>query len=232
MRGATIAHKCTEDRAPGKARDDQLSGIAANRRDWFEAHRDAYERDWKEAGLDLIEALAPFAAAATPRLDAIPKIGGSLRRIHRDTRFSADKSPYAPMLHIVLPASGGLAKHLGMHIVIHADHLSFGAGRYGLDKPALARFRARVHEPKDRAALLAAAAAAEAVGSAWDPPELKRLPAGLSADPDWEHLLRRKSVILRGRTEALPGWLFTPDCLPELQRLTEAHLPLLAWLAA
>ncbi|MFC2967474.1 TIGR02453 family protein [Acidimangrovimonas pyrenivorans] len=201
-----------------------------NSRDWFEAHRDAYERDWKAAGLDLIAALGPLCQAGEPRLEAVPRIGGSLKRIQRDTRFSADKAPYAPMLHLVL-ALPGAEKHRGMHLVVHPDRLGFGAGHYGLGPQALARFRDRVQDPEDRAALLAAAARAEAVGSRWDAPDLKRLPKGMEAEADWEHLLRRKSVILRGETAGLPDWLFTADCLAGLDRLIAAHRPLLGWLA-
>lgn len=207
-----------------------LADLAANnRRDWFEAHRDRYEVAWKAAGLDLVQALAPVSAAAVPRLDAVPKVGGSLRRIHRDTRFSNDKSPYAPMLHILLPLVGG-ADHRGLHLVLHADHLSFGAGQWSLPPADLTRFRMRITDPADRAALLEAATRAETVGSRWDEPDLKRLPAGLTADPAWAHLMRRKSVILRGQTEGLPDWLFTPEAIPQLSRLIAAHLPLLGWL--
>lgn len=85
-------------------------------------------------------------------------------------------------------------------------------------------------DPQERAALLAAAAAAEEVGSRWDAPDLKRLPAGLSAAPDWEHLMRCKSVILRG-SMPIPGWLHGPAALPHLEALIAAHLPLLVWLS-
>jgi uncharacterized protein (TIGR02453 family) len=208
-----------------------LADLAANnRRDWFEVHRGEYEEHWLRAGLDLVAALAPVCAAATPVLEAIPKPGGSLRRIHRDTRFAADKSPYAPMLHIALSVGGDRARYRGMHLVVHPDHLGFGAGHYGLSPAELARFRDRVQKADDRAALLDAAAQAEAAGSSWDAPDLKRLPAGLAAAPEWEHLLRRKSVILRGQTTALPDWLFAPECVPRLAALIGAHLPLLTWL--
>lgn len=208
-----------------------LSGLAAhNEKAWFDAHRDDYERDWKAAGLDLVAALGDFAIHATPRLNAVPKVGGALRRIHRDTRFSADKRPYEPQLHLALTLADGAA-HAGVHLVIHPDRLGFGAGEWMLAPEALARFRDRVQDADDRAALFAAAAAAEAVGSRWDAPDLKRVPPGLAADGDWEHLLRRKSVILRGEMP-LPDWLFTPAAADGLSRLAAAHLPLLAWLSA
>ena len=208
-----------------------LADLAANnRKDWFEANRARYEAHWRDAGLALIEALQPFCAIAEPRLEAVPKIGGALRRIHRDVRFSADKSPYAPMLHIVLAPARAPDRHTGFHLVLHPDRFGFGAGRYGLPPADLERFRQRLRKPAERAALLAAAEAATGIGARWDAPDLKRLPKGHEADPDWEHLLRRKSVILRGEMRGPPGWLFTPGCAAEIERLAAAHLPLLAWL--
>ncbi|MDH3264611.1 MAG: DUF2461 domain-containing protein, partial [Paracoccaceae bacterium] len=200
-----------------------LADLAAhNRKDWFEANRGRYEAHWRDVGLSLVEALQPFCAKATPRLEAVPKIGGALRRIHRDIRFSADKSPYAPMLHVVLSPVAASDRHTGVHVVLHPDRVGFGAGQYGLSPEALARFRNRVTDRADRARLLEAAEAARAGGSDWDEPDLKRLPKGFEAGPDWEHLLRRKSVILRGETPGLPAWLSTPRCLAEIERLAEA----------
>lgn len=209
-----------------------LADLAANNsRDWFEANRGRYEAEWRDPGRALVEALQDFCARATPRLEAAPKVGGALRRLHRDIRFSADKRPYAPMLHVVLSPRGA-GRHTGFHLVLHPDRLGFGAGRYGLAPDDLARFRARVSDPADRARLLAAAAAARGAGAEWEAPDLRRLPRGHAADGDWAHLLMRKSVILRGETPGLPDWLHTPRALPEIERLAEAHLPLLRWLLA
>ena len=208
-----------------------LADLAAgNSRPWFEANRARYETAWKAAGLDLLEALGPIAGGGRPRLEAVPKLNAGLKRIQRDIRFSSDKTPYAPVLHLVLPVAGDNARHRGMHLAIHPDRLGFGAGHYGLEGPDLARFRARVCDPGDRAALLAATARAEDAGSHWDAPDLKRVPPGFGAAPGWDHLLRRKSVIVRGEIAGLPDWLFTPAAPAELGRLIDAHRPLLAWL--
>jgi uncharacterized protein (TIGR02453 family) len=63
-----------------------------NNKPWFEANRDAYEREVREPMRDLIEDMdVRFMRFA-------PEIGGdakrSMFRIHRDIRFSKDKSPY------------------------------------------------------------------------------------------------------------------------------------------
>jgi uncharacterized protein (TIGR02453 family) len=66
-----------------------------NERKWFEANRERYERSVREPCLRLVTDLQAPLAALSPVLVASPKkLGGSLFRIHRDVRFSADKRPY------------------------------------------------------------------------------------------------------------------------------------------
>lgn len=203
---------------------------ANNTRDWFEAHRSDYERDWLAAGLDLIAALAPFATDMG--LMAVPKLNQSLRRIHRDTRFSRDKTPYQPWLHLILSTGPDFSKGPGMHLVFRPGGIAYGAGLYAPAPDRLEQLRQRLCVAHDRAAFLAALAAAAQVGSALDPPELARVPKGFAAEADWDHLLRRKSFIVRTQADlAPPHWLFTPAAPDELARLTRAHLPLLHWLS-
>ena len=87
---------------PRQAVDFLKSLKANNNREWFEAHRADYEAHFVEPAMDLIQALAPIAEALDPPHQAVPKVNKSLRRIHRDTRFSKDKTPYHTHMHIVL----------------------------------------------------------------------------------------------------------------------------------
>lgn len=75
---------------------DFLDDLAANNtKDWFDANRQRYEADVKEPCLEFIEAFGAPLATMSPHFRAIPKVqGGSMFRIHRDTRFSNDKTPY------------------------------------------------------------------------------------------------------------------------------------------
>lgn len=77
---------------------DFLTQLAAsNTRTWFTAHRDEYERFVREPFLHLITDLQPALAKISLHFRADPRlVGGSLFRIHRDVRYSHDKSPYKP----------------------------------------------------------------------------------------------------------------------------------------
>ncbi len=66
-----------------------------NSREWFHAHRDDYERFVREPFLQLIADLQPSLAKLSPHFRVDPrKVGGSMYRIHRDTRFARIKEPY------------------------------------------------------------------------------------------------------------------------------------------
>ena len=66
-----------------------------NSREWFAAHKGDYERHVREPFLALIGDLQAPLAAISPHYRAdTRKNGGSLFRIHRDTRFSSNKLPY------------------------------------------------------------------------------------------------------------------------------------------
>lgn len=68
-----------------------------NEREWFHAHRSDYEVHLRQPCLQLIADLQAPLAKVSAQFVANPRpVGGSLFRIHRDTRFSADKTPYKP----------------------------------------------------------------------------------------------------------------------------------------
>jgi uncharacterized protein (TIGR02453 family) len=66
-----------------------------NSREWFKTHQADYERYVREPYLQFITDLqAPLAKISTHYRADPRKAGGSLFRIHRDTRFAGDKTPY------------------------------------------------------------------------------------------------------------------------------------------
>ncbi len=62
---------------------------------WFNDNRHKYEEHVRQPFLRLITDLQPDLAQVSEHFRADPRgVGGSLFRIHRDARFSHDKSPY------------------------------------------------------------------------------------------------------------------------------------------
>src|SRR6202022_2317029 len=66
-----------------------------NHREWFQRNRARYEKDVRDPALQFITDVGPALRKISPHLVADSRpVGGSLFRINRDIRFSADKSPY------------------------------------------------------------------------------------------------------------------------------------------
>ena len=70
-----------------------LRSLAANNeRAWFAAHRDEYETLVRAPLFRLVAALAPAMRTIDAGFETDPR--RAVSRIHRDTRFSRDKTPY------------------------------------------------------------------------------------------------------------------------------------------
>ena len=66
-----------------------------NNRPWFNENKQRYEDLVRTLALEFIEDMSNALPSLTPRFRAIPKkVGGSLMRVYRDTRFAKDKTPY------------------------------------------------------------------------------------------------------------------------------------------
>src|SRR5438046_5613430 len=100
-----------------------------NRREWFNSHRDDYERRVRDPMTAIVERLATDFRSFAPELVASPKI--SMYRIYRDTRFSENKAPYKTHVAAVFPTRG-LAKHEGAGLYFHVstEEVWVGGGLY------------------------------------------------------------------------------------------------------
>jgi len=114
-----------------------------NRREWFEANRARYERYAREPMLAFIADFAPRLKQISPRFIADPRpSGGSMFRIYRDVRFSADKKPYkthvaARFAHVM----GRDAHAPGFYIHLEPGSVFFGAGIWHPDAATLGKIR-------------------------------------------------------------------------------------------
>lgn len=160
---------------------------ANNTRAWFAANRTRYEREVKRPAEALLEAVGRRLETLT---GSAPD--GKVYRIHRDVRFSRDKTPYNTHLHLqwVDPATG-LCHLFG----VSRAYVCAGVGVMGFDKAALGRWRDGIAGPQG-AGVAATVAELAGAGFRLDPPELKRVPAPFAQDHPRAALLRRKGIVL------------------------------------
>ena len=127
-----------------KATFSFLDELAANNdRTWFEANKPRYESLVRQPALELIEAMGPVLEKFAPEFRAEPrKVGGSLMRVFRDTRFSRDKSPYKTNIGIQFRNALGKDVHAqGFYLHVAGDECFFGAGCWHPEADALGRIR-------------------------------------------------------------------------------------------
>lgn len=168
-----------------------------NDREWFDAHRGEWTR---------VKGL--FAATAARLIEGIasfdPSVGG-LRvqdctyRIARDTRFSADKSPYKDWLGLFVAPGGKKSGYAGyyLHIAPAGDRLVGGhmliSGLYCPEPKVLRSVREEVLD--NGGELLGAVRAAE--GFSLDRTNsLKRTPQGFPSGTEYDDLLRLKDFCI------------------------------------
>lgn len=157
-----------------------------NEKPWFEANKARYIRDVQSPALALVVALGERLQAYFPeiRYDTRTNGSGTLMRIHRDVRFSPDKSPYKT--NVAMMFSAGTGKKMegpGFGLQITPNHVDMMAGVFTFSKEMLERYRAAVLNEKLGKALDAAAAKVRAAGTYTIAGETyKRVPTGLPAD--------------------------------------------------
>jgi uncharacterized protein (TIGR02453 family) len=123
-----------------------------NRRDWFEANKARYREHVLEPAVRFVSDFeAPLAKiSASHRADPRSN-GGSIFRIHRDTRFSKDKSPYKT--HLAMQFRHFQAKDVhtpGFYVHLEPGGVFVGIGIWHPDGSSLGRIRAYIIEKPAR----------------------------------------------------------------------------------
>ena len=160
-----------------------------NDREWFAANRDRY-------AIDVEGPMLAFIADFGSRLRGISpayvtdrrRMGGSMFRIHRDTRFSADKSPFKTNVAARFPheARKKVEGVPAFYVSLAPGDCEGGGGVYHTAMPVLTRLRRHiVAEPKRWKAVLDSGL--EVQGE-----QLKRAPVGFDANHPFVDDLRRK----------------------------------------
>jgi len=118
-----------------------------NTRDWFARNKPRYEEAVKGPMLRFITDLEPHLRRISPHFSADPRpAGGSMFRIHRDVRFSKDKSPYKTNVgaHFSHLRGGRDAHAPGFYLHLEPVRSFGGGGLWHPDPPALKKIRDRI----------------------------------------------------------------------------------------
>jgi uncharacterized protein (TIGR02453 family) len=208
-----------------------------NEREWFERHRATYEEEVRAPLAALVEDVDVRLAAVAPEIVGDPR--RSLFRIHRDVRFSNDKSPYKTHAACWFyhgdagrGVGGDTKAHggAGFYLDIGPTTASLGGGIWMPPRPTLDRIRERIDEDPGSLARVLRAPALRRYGGLAEEAMLARMPRGYDAAHRGATLLRHRSFTVgRALTERE---LFSPRLPDLLAREYARVLPLVRWLNA
>lgn len=117
-----------------------------NNRDWFNANKGRYEEDVLDVALRFILSMQEPLAEIAPHFVATPtRIGGSLMRVYRDTRFSKNKTPYKTNVGIQFRHERAKDVHSpGYYVHVEPEQVFVGVGMWRPDSDALRGIRSRI----------------------------------------------------------------------------------------
>jgi uncharacterized protein (TIGR02453 family) len=208
-----------------------------NEKEWFERHRAVYETEVREPLRTLVEEMDVRLARIAPELVGDPR--RSIFRIHRDVRFSADKSPYKTNAacqfyhHDAGRGAGQDADGAGAGLYFQLAHgeCFVAGGMWMPARPALDKIREALADDPDELDRIVRAPAFRRRFKALDREAmLTRLPRGFGEGHAAERWLRFKSFTatrMLTEREAL-----SPRLPALLERDFAALVPLVRWLNA
>lgn len=203
-----------------------------NTRAWFQAHRQDYDTHVRGPFLQLITDLQPALREVSEHYRADPKpVGGSLFRLHRDTRFANDKTPYkrwqgARLFH----ARGRQVEAPSFYIHLEPGECFVGAGLWHPEPVTQRALRQFIFDNPGSWKAVAHAPAFRRRYALESGQKLVRPPRGFPADFEFlEDLKHRNFVAVR----ALDDALFTgPRLRQELEKDLRALAPFVDYLCA
>jgi uncharacterized protein (TIGR02453 family) len=204
-----------------------------NNKPWFEAHHGDYDRHVLAPAKSFVVAMGERLKAIAPSLAAIPRVDKSIFRIHKDTRFSLDPSPYKTNLGIYFWEKDMLRRETtGFYVHLEPPELMLGGGMYVIPPTLLERFRRAAVAAKSGGELTKILDAVQA-RPGWEigGEHYKRVPAGYDATHPNAALLKYTGL-WAGRTTSIPEVFFSARFVDHCLEAFEPLLPLNRWLAA
>jgi len=123
-----------------------------NSKDWFELHRDSYERFILEPSRAFVEEFGEHLMALEPTINFSPKINKSLYKIYRDTR--REDAIAIPIKHrigiIFWQGNHSRMQSSSFYLHFSPDELFVSAGVRWFEKPMLDAYRAYIQKDANR----------------------------------------------------------------------------------
>lgn len=157
-----------------------------NNREWFEENRDKYNSDFLEPCFQFVVEMGDKLQNLDPEIVAVPKIDKSIFRLHRDVRFSKDKTPYKTNAGLYF-WNGKVKKMEASGFYFHLEPKLFGVGlgMYIFPPHLLKKYRDIVSNPASSKELHQIVRSLEKKGYSIGGQKFKKTPKGY--DPNIQY---------------------------------------------
>lgn len=213
-----------------KAAVQFLKDLAKNNdKAWFNDHKETFTSQLLQPAQTFVVAMGKKLETIAPDIHVDPRTDKSIFRIYRDTRFSADKSPYKTHLGIFWwEGDRPKMECSGFYFHLEPPNLFLGCGIHMFSKPLLKTYRESVVDKKPGSALVEAIKAVSKKGKVGGK-HYKQIPRGFDADhPNAEYLLYDG---LHAMTEAkIPEQLYSEALVDYCFKWFKEMSPLHRWL--
>lgn len=201
-----------------------------NDREWFQKNRERFETVARQPMMRFIEDFAPRLKKISPHFVADPRPnGGSMMRIHRDIRFSKDKSPFnthiaASFRHV----NGKETAAPGFYLHLQPEYCFVGTGLWHPDPATRTKVAlAIVNDPAGWKRTISGKRFRQFCELSGD--QMARVPRGFRADHPFADDLRRKDFITT--TMFTQDEVCARDFLDRVAKSCEAAAPFVRFLA-
>lgn len=159
--------------------------VANNNREWFNANKEEYLKI--KNGIDILA--SQIIAAMTDFEPEAARLSPSdcTYRIYRDTRFSADKTPYKTHIGIYInPPHGKKSARCGYYLHLEPGSCLVGGGAYCPETKTLKAIRQSIYDNVEEYLDIINAPGLMELGATFGSDPLKTAPKGFPKD--WEHI--------------------------------------------
>ncbi|MFC1573159.1 DUF2461 domain-containing protein [Candidatus Eisenbacteria bacterium] len=202
-----------------------------NEKRWFDAHRQDFDDHVMDPARGFVAEMGRRLGKIAPRVQADPRVNRSLFRIHRDTRFSKDKTPYKTNLAIWLwEGPGARMECSGYYFHLEPPNLMLGVGIYMFPKDLLDEYRqAVVHDKYGKALRRAIARCEKLAGCKIGGKHYKRVPRGFDPEhSNTEYLMY--NGLYAGVETKIPKLIHSPKIIDYCNSRFKDMAPLHKWL--
>lgn len=169
-----------------------------NNKEWFEAHRDEYEKTILNPSKAFVVEMGEHLLALEPSVEAEPKINKSLFKMYRDVRrMGENKEPLKSKIGVIFPQGGWSGCRLqksSFYMHFSPDELFVAVGVRWFNKPMLDAYRDYIRDDKRRASLGGVLEKLNSLGYSTMGREYKKYPKGFSAEMQGVELSLHKGM--------------------------------------